>query len=72
LEEQALFDYSTIFQIAGIGIFIGMIHTLLKQSGQEDFAKWISLIGFIFVLVQIATLLDSLFTKIKSVFLFYG
>ncbi len=29
-------DISAIFQIAGIGIMIAMIHTVLKQMGKED------------------------------------
>lgn len=30
------YDVNTIFQIAGIGIVVAMIHTVLKQMGKED------------------------------------
>lgn len=64
------YDVNAIFQIAGIGIIVAMIHTVLKQMGKEDWAHWVTLIGFIFVLYMVATVIDELFQKIKSVFLF--
>jgi stage III sporulation protein AC len=65
-------DITTIFQIAGIGIVLGMVHTVLKMTGKEDFANWITLFGFVFVLIKVASVLDELFQKIQSVFLFHG
>lgn len=64
------YDVNTIFQIAGIGIVVAMIHTVLKQMGKEDWAHWVTLIGFVIVLYMVASIIDDLFTKIKSVFLF--
>lgn len=32
------YDVNTIFQIAGIGIIVAMLHTVLKQMGKEDWA----------------------------------
>ncbi|GAK12794.1 stage III sporulation protein AC [Geomicrobium sp. JSM 1781026] len=66
------YDVDTIFQIAGIGIVVAMIHTVLKQMGKEDWAHWVTLIGFIVVLYMVATIVDDLFTKIRSVFLYIG
>lgn len=64
------YDVNTIFQIAGIGIVVAMIHTVLKQMGKEDWAHWVTLIGFVVVLYMVASIIDELFTKIKGVFLF--
>lgn len=64
------YGVDTIFQIAGIGIVVAMIHTVLKQMGKEDWAHWVTLIGFVVVLYMVATIVDDLFKKIKSVFLF--
>lgn len=66
------YDVNTIFQIAGIGIVVAMIHTVLKQMGKEDWAHWVTLIGFVVVLYMVATIVDDLFQKIKGVFLFQG
>lgn len=62
-------DVNMIFQIAGIGIIIAMIHTLLKQMGKEDMAHWVSLIGFVLVLIMVVSKLDHLFREIKTIFL---
>lgn len=64
------FDVNTIFQIAGIGIIVAMIQTVLKQMGKEDWSQWVTLIGFVVILYMVASLIGELFTKIRDVFLF--
>ncbi|BFH13182.1 stage III sporulation protein AC [Paenibacillus thiaminolyticus] len=63
-------DVSAIFQIAGIGIIVAMIHTVLKQMGKEDMAHWVTVIGFVVVLFMVVRLLDHLFQEIRTIFLF--
>ncbi|WP_137186654.1 stage III sporulation protein AC [Paenibacillus sp. sgz302251] len=63
-------DVSAIFQIAGIGIVIAMIHSVLKQMGKEDMAHWVTVIGFVVVLFMVVRLLNDLFQEIKTIFLF--
>ncbi|MFD1850595.1 stage III sporulation protein AC [Oceanobacillus bengalensis] len=63
-------DASILFQIAGIGIIVALIHTILKQMGKEEIAQFATLIGFIIVLVLVINGLSDLFNQIKSVFLF--
>lgn len=65
------YDVNTIFQIAGIGIIVAMIHTILEQAGKKDIAQWVTLIGFIVVLYMVASWINDLFQKIRSVFLFH-
>jgi stage III sporulation protein AC len=62
-------DVNAIFQIAGIGIIVAMIHTVLKQMGKEDMAHWVTLIGFVVVLFMVVRMLDRLFQQIKTIFL---
>ncbi|GFR36774.1 stage III sporulation protein AC [Insulibacter thermoxylanivorax] len=64
------FDINAIFQIAGIGIITAMIHTVLKQMGKEDMAHWATVIGFVVVMFMVIRLLDELFQRIKTIFLF--
>ena len=59
-------DVNAIFQIAGIGIVIAMIHTVLKQMGKEDMAHWVTLIGFVVVLFMLVGMLSELFQEIKN------
>lgn len=65
-------DASILFQIAGIGIIVALIHTILKQMGKEEIAQFATLVGFIIVLVIVINGLSDLFQQIKSVFLFQG
>lgn len=67
-----LTDASILFQIAGIGIIVALIHTILKQMGKEEIAQFATLVGFIIVLVIVINGLSDLFQQIKSVFLFQG
>ncbi|WP_150270743.1 MULTISPECIES: stage III sporulation protein AC [Paenibacillus] len=63
-------EVNAIFQIAGIGIIIAMIHTVLKQMGKEDIAHWVTIVGFIIVLFMVIRMLDGLLQEIKTIFLF--
>lgn len=65
-------DASILFQIAGIGIIIALIQTILKQMGKEEIAQFSTLVGFIIVLVIVINELSDLFQQIRSVFLFQG
>lgn len=67
-----LLDTAILFQIAGIGIVTALIHTILKQLGKEDVAQFISLVGFVIVLIIVINHLSHLFQQIKSVFLLQG
>ncbi|OYD09838.1 stage III sporulation protein AC [Paludifilum halophilum] len=66
------YNVDAIFQIAGIGIIVAMMHTVLKQMGKEDYAHWVTLIGFIVVLFMVVMLVQDLFQTIKNVFLFHA
>lgn len=67
-----LTDASILFQIAGIGIIVALIHTILKQMGKEEIAQFVTLVGFILVLVVVINGLSDLFQQIRAVFLFQG
>ncbi|MDY0408407.1 stage III sporulation protein AC [Virgibacillus soli] len=67
-----MLDATVLFQIAGIGIIVALIHTILKQMGKEEIAQFATLAGFIIVLVIVINSLSDLFQQIKSVFLFQG
>ncbi|HZG85116.1 stage III sporulation protein AC [Paenibacillus sp.] len=63
-------DVNSVFLIAAVGIIVAMIHTVLKQMGKEDFAHWVTLVGFVVVLFMVIRKLDQLFQEIKTIFLF--
>lgn len=63
-------EVNAIFQIAGIGIIIAMIHTVLKQMGKEDMAHWVTVIGFVVVLFMVVRMLDNLLQRSNLSFFF--
>ncbi len=63
------YDVGTILQVAGIGIVLAIIHTILKQSGKEDVAHWVTLVGFIIILFIVVQYLNDLLQEIQRVFL---
>jgi stage III sporulation protein AC len=65
-------EVGLIFKVAGIGIIIAFINTLLEQINKKEYAQWVTLFGFIYILFMVANVMDDLFQKIKSVFLFQG
>lgn len=67
-----LLDTAILFQIAGLGIVTALIHTVLKQLGKEDIAQFVSLVGFVIVLLIVLSHITHLFQQIKSVFLLQG
>jgi stage III sporulation protein AC len=62
-------EVRAIFQIFGIGFLAAVIHTVLKQSGKEEFAHWATLAGFVAVFVIVIGYVDNLYTEITQVFL---
>ncbi|MBA2869939.1 stage III sporulation protein AC [Anoxybacillus calidus] len=63
-------DVDIIFKIAGVGIIVAFLHTVLDQMGKKEYAQWITLLGFIYILFMVASIVSDLFQKIKAVFLF--
>jgi stage III sporulation protein AC len=63
-------DVDLIFRIAGVGIVVAFLHTILEQMGKKEYAQWVTLLGFIYILFMVASVVHDLFKKIKAVFLF--
>ncbi|WP_019241313.1 MULTISPECIES: stage III sporulation protein AC [Bacillus] len=63
-------EVGLIFKIAGVGIVIAFINTLLEQINKKEYSQWVTLFGFIYILFMVAQIIEQLFDKIKSVFLF--
>lgn len=62
-------EVRAVFQIAGIGFLVAILHTILKQSGKEEFANWTTFVGFVAVFVIVIGYVDQLYGEISRVFL---
>ena len=61
-------EVDLIFQIAAIGIIVGVLNQLLVRSGREEQAMMTTLAGLIVVLMMIIREIDALFQAVKSIF----
>ncbi len=61
-------DVSLIFRIAAVGILVMILNQVLKHSGREEQAFFISLAGLILVLTWIIPSIYDLFVMIQELF----
>ena len=61
-------DVSLIFRIAAVGIQVTILNQVLKHSGREEQAFFISLAGLILVLTWIIPYIYDLFVMIQELF----
>ena len=64
-------DIEIIFKIAGIGILTAVINQILKVSGKDEVATFVTLAGIIIVLFSITNMISDLFSSVKSLFSIY-
>ena len=60
-----------IFKIAGIGIVVGILHTVLSKVGKEEYGYIVTLAGVVVVLTMVLTLISQLFDSVKTIFQLY-
>lgn len=64
------FDINVIFKIAGVGLIVAVLHTVLKQAGKEEQGQIVTLAGVAIVLLVVINLLGNLFETVRAVFKF--
>ncbi|MCL6636171.1 MAG: stage III sporulation protein AC [Peptococcaceae bacterium] len=57
-----------IFKIAGVGILVAVLHSVLKHAGKEEQGHIVTLAGIAVVFIWVIQLLGSLFDQVKTVF----
>ncbi|KGP74811.1 stage III sporulation protein AC [Desulfosporosinus sp. Tol-M] len=64
-------SFNLIITVAGIGILVGVLASVLEQSGRKEMAQSVTIIGVIVVLYIVVQSIAELFTMVKSVFNLY-
>ena len=64
-------NFNLIITVAGIGILVGVLASVLTQSGRKEMAEGVTIIGVIVVLYIVVESIAELFTLVKSVFNLY-
>jgi len=60
-----------IFKIAGVGILVAVIHSIVKQAGKEEYSWLITLTGIVIVMMWVTQLVGDFFDKVKTIFRLY-
>ena len=58
-----------IFKIAAVGILVSVLGQVLKHSGSEEQAFFVSLAGLILVLLWVVPYIQELFQTIEQLFI---
>lgn len=64
-------NFNLIITVAGIGILVGVLASVLNQSGRSEMAQGVTIVGVIVVLYIVVQSISQLFTLVKSVFNLY-
>lgn len=64
-------SFNLIITVAGIGILVGILASVLDQSGRKEMAQGVTIVGVIVVLYIVVQSISELFTLVKSVFNLY-
>ncbi|MCL6516189.1 MULTISPECIES: stage III sporulation protein AC [Alicyclobacillus] len=62
-------EIRAILQIAGIGFLVAFLHSLLKESGKENYAYWTTVVGLVVVFMMVIGYVGNLYREIETVFL---
>lgn len=55
-----------LLKIAGIGIIVSLVGTLLKQAGRSDQESLFSLVGFMIVMMMVVGLMSKFFQAVTT------
>ncbi|HEY8449945.1 MAG TPA: stage III sporulation protein AC [Bacillota bacterium] len=65
---MATLGIDLILQITGIGILVAVIHSVLKQSGKEEYGYIVTVAGVIIVFWLVISTLNRLFDAVTTIF----
>ncbi len=57
-----------IWQLAGIGILVAVIYSVLKQAGRDELAWVVTLGGVAVALLLVIRLINELFQNVRAMF----
>ena len=61
-------EVDLIFKIAGVGIIILLLNILFKQSGKDEYAYILTLVGVVVVFIVAIQMVQRFFQEVRAVF----
>ncbi len=65
-----MLDMNLLFKIGGAGILIIILDMVLRASKKDDVAGTLYLAGIVILLLMVLTLINQLFTSLRTMFMF--
>ena len=65
-----MFDIAIIFKLAGLGLGITIINTVLKKAGAEEWIFPITIVGVVMALLVVIDYILKLFEVVQTMFTF--
>ncbi|HEY8347544.1 MAG TPA: stage III sporulation protein AC [Symbiobacteriaceae bacterium] len=65
-----MLDVSLLFKIAGVGIIVAVMATVLKQAGKDEQGQMVTLVGVLLVMMVVVSLLGKFFSLVRTTFMF--
>ncbi|NLY85925.1 MAG: stage III sporulation protein AC [Tissierellia bacterium] len=61
-------EIDLILKITGLGILVGIIHSLLSKFGKEEYAFIVTIVGLVVAFGMVISLISRLFDNLKVMF----
>lgn len=61
-------EVDLILKIAGLGILVGIIHTLLSKFGKDEYAYIATAIGLVIAFSMVINMISKLFDNLRVLF----
>ena len=61
-------EFELIFKIAGLGIVISIINTILSKAGRDEYVMLTSLAGIIIISLMLIDQITELFASLQDLF----
>lgn len=65
-----MIDMEIIFKLAGLGLGISIINTVLKKTGAEEWIFPITIVGVVMALLTVVQYIMKLFEVVQTMFTF--
>ena len=67
-KEGTGLDVSLILKVAGIGVLVSTVSSILNKSGKDEQATFVTVSGIIVVMLMLVDEMGALFDSVRAIF----
>ena len=68
MKEGLAVGLDLVLRIAGVGILVSVLCTILKQQGKEEYSLLVATAGLVVVFLMLVQHIDELLSSVRTVF----